>query len=237
MQSDFSNHKALLASLFSAVFLAACGGGGTSNDGAQTPTDSASSGATGKSVLADGSTDVAPLGVSSSGSSATIPQSPLLVGSSTVQNGVDTNPNGMAEAFVFTAAASGTSTALNLYLDKSNTAKVVTVGVYADAGGTPGALLSTGSTSVAIAGAWNAIAVPAVKVVAGTKYWIAVLTPLGAAGSVKVRDLVSGGAGTVASAQGTLKAMPASWSAGQQYANSPLSAYLALGQLSTAPPP
>src|SRR5579862_639515 len=108
MQSDYSHRKALLASLFSAVFLAACGGGGgNSTDDSQS--SSATPDGANKSVPADDSGEVAPLAGTGTTSS-------VLVVSSTVQNGVDTNPNGMAEAFVFTASASGTSTTLSLFL-------------------------------------------------------------------------------------------------------------------------
>ena len=226
MQSDNSHRKALLASMFSAVFLAACGGG-NSNESPNSTGSAVPDGANKSVVAGDSTTDVSPLSLSASASS-------VLVGSSTVQGGVDTNPNGMAEAFVFTASASGASNTLSLYLDKSNTATSVTVGVYADASGQPGTLLTSGVTHTASGGAWNSIAVSSINVVAGRKYWIAVLTPAGAGGTVQVRDLVSGGAGTVTSAQSTLKTLPTTWSSGTWYANSPLSAFLSV---TTTPAP
>jgi len=241
MQSDYFHRKAVLASLFSAVFLAACGGGngpGAPDEPTTSPETTVPDGTDTASVpdgadkveIADDSSDVSPLSVTATPTN-------VILGSSRVQNGVDSNPNGMAEAFVYTAAASGKVTTLNLYLDRSNTASRVAVGVYADSNGRPGAALSRGGTSTATAGTWNAIAVTNFQVTGGSKYWIAVLTPSGASGTLKIRDLASGGAATYTSVQTNLMALPMTWSSGRRYSNSPMSAYLSGSTSASTPAP
>ena len=149
----------------------------------------------------------------------------VLVGDQVVRSNVDSNPAGMAEAFQYTATASGSATRLVVYVDGGSTASQVVVGLYADAGNTPGALLAQGTIAAPVKGAWNTVTVPAAAVTAGTSYWIAVLGPTGA-GSFQFRDVPTGGRAQV-SAQSNLAALPATWSSGATYFNSPMSAYAA----------
>jgi hypothetical protein len=79
----------------------------------------------------------------------------------------------MAEAFRSVATSSGTATALNIYLDQTSTATQLIVGVYADAGGKPGALLSSGRSVTPAAGGWNAISVDPLLIRSGQAYWLA----------------------------------------------------------------
>jgi hypothetical protein len=234
MHSDISNRKALLASLFSSVFLAACGGGGGDGITPIAGTDSASVDASGK-LVTESDSAMAQAQAVRNGSTPPMSTAGVLLGSTAVQSGLDTNPAGLAEAFAFTATTSGSSSSLNIYLDKTSTARQVTVGVYTDAGGNPGKLLTTGATTKLAAGTWNAVTVPTVHITAGMRYWISVLTPVGA-GTIKFRDVASGGGGTVTSKVATLTAMPTTWSSGSSWGNSPLSAYLTVAS-GTAPAP
>ena len=233
MHSDISNRKALLASLFSSVFLAACGGGGDGSASTTSP-ESASVDTSAKLVTQSDSAMAQAQSVRN-GSTPPMSATGVLLGSTTIQAGLDTNPAGLAEAFVFTATTSGSSSTLNLYLDKTSTAQQVTVAVYADASGNPGKLLTTGATTKPVAGAWNAVTVSSVSITAGTRYWISVLTPVGA-GTIMFRDIASGGGGTVTSKQSNLAAMPSTWSSGSSWGNSPLSAYLAIASVSAPAP-
>jgi hypothetical protein len=61
-----------------------------------------------------------------------------LAGTMAVQPATDSNAAGVAEAFSVTAAASGVSQTVNVYVDATSTASRVVVGVYADAAGSPG---------------------------------------------------------------------------------------------------
>jgi hypothetical protein len=151
----------------------------------------------------------------------------LLVGNQTVQANRDSNPAGMAEAFRFTASASGTADQLSIYLDSRNNASRVVVGLYtSNASNNPGTLLAQATISSPVSGAWNTVAIPATNITAGAAYWLAVLGPEGS-GTVQFRDLASGGARTQTSSQKNLTTLPATWSPGTTYANSPVSAYAA----------
>ncbi len=148
----------------------------------------------------------------------------VLLGATSVGSLRDSNPGGLAEAFTYTASASGTANKLNIYIDNNNAASQVVVGLYSNtASNNPGTLLTSGVINNPVKGAWNAVNVPGANVTSGTKYWIAVLSPTGT-GTVRFRDVSSGSAAQV-SAQSNLTALPASWSPGINYQNSPMSAY------------
>jgi hypothetical protein len=152
----------------------------------------------------------------------------VLLGSQAIEGQTDYNAAGMAEAFQFTALAGGIVTTLVVYIDPSSTATQVVVGIYSNArDDTPNILLAQATITNPIAGAWNTVAIPAVSVTAEGKYWIAVLGPAGA-GVVRFRDAPSGGKAQT-SAQSNLSILPASWTAGATYYNSPMSAYAVQG--------
>ncbi len=79
----------------------------------------------------------------------------VLVGSQQVQSYADSNPAGMAQAFSYTASASGTTTYIELYVNTGTTATKAVLGVYSNSGGKPGSLLASGSITSPQAGAWN----------------------------------------------------------------------------------
>ena len=98
------------------------------------------------------------------------------------------------------------------------------VGLYDNnASNNPGNLLAQATIVNPVKGAWNSVSVSAASITAGAKYWIAVLGPLGS-GAVKFRDVGLGGKAQVSS-QSNLTVLPAIWSPGTTYSNSPLSAY------------
>jgi hypothetical protein len=163
--------------------------------------------------------------VSGDFSFATPPAVPItLVGDQNIEGNQDNNPAGTAEAFQYTAIASGTADKLYIYLDSNNSASKVVVGLYTDNANNPGSLLGQVTITSPVAGAWNSLALPAgASLTSGQKYWIAVLGPSGS-GTVQFRDTGSGGKAQ-ASAQTNLAALPATWSPGSNYGNSPMSAY------------
>ena len=147
----------------------------------------------------------------------------VLLGDDAVENTVDSNPKGMAEAFQATASVSGQVSYLNVYLDASSTAGQIYVGVYTDSNGHPATLLTQGSSSQPVAGAWNLLQVTAINVTAGTHYWIAILGTQ--KGTPKFRDSEAGTCKSVTSSQTTLAALPSTWTSGTVYNTCPLSAY------------
>lgn len=147
----------------------------------------------------------------------------ILIGNQTIQNIQDSNPAGMAEAFQYTATASGSVNKIYIYIDPSSAATQVNVGLYANSSNNPGSLLTQGSITNPAKGAWNAVPVTSVSVVSGARYWIAVLGPTGK-GIVWFRDVSSGGLAQTSS-QTNLAALPATWTKGNVYSMSPMSAY------------
>ncbi len=154
---------------------------------------------------------------------------PVALGSDQVQPFVDENPAGTAEAFRSVAAAGGTSTAMKVYVDASNAADRLEVGVYADDDGHPGRLLSTGSIDHPTNGDWNTAELAPTELTAGTAYWLALLGPHDT-GRLRFRDLVEGeGGATEISAQTCLDRLPDPWRSGTAFGNAPASAHLLLG--------
>jgi hypothetical protein len=133
----------------------------------------------------------------------------ILVGTTTIGANVDYNNAGQAEAFGFFANASGTVGRLSLYLDGTNGASTAMVALYDDAAGQPGSLLAYVSFNPAGMG-WRTGNVSPVPVVGGTRYWLAVMSPLGA-GNVVYRDQVMSGT-CYESNDTTLTTPPATWS-------------------------
>lgn len=148
---------------------------------------------------------------------------PQLIGTTTlVRPAIDSDAHGSAEAFRAVATASGTATTLNVYVDPSNTAARLVAGIYADNGsGHPGALLGQGTLLGApVNGAFNTILIGSSPLVAGTPYWITVLSPLGDTGTFRFDDHCCGHQASApngpseSSKLTNLTTLPASWSTG-----------------------
>jgi chitodextrinase len=157
-----------------------------------------------------------------------------LVGNAAVEANADSDAAGQAEAFQATAGSAGTATDVYVYLDTAAPSKLV-AGLYADASGHPGTLLAQGTLTAPKGAAWNDVPLasnPAVA--AGTKYWIALLSPSGS-GTVKFRDRKASGAAETSSAT-SLASLPASWQTGSRYTDGFVSAYLVAGAPDTAAP-
>jgi hypothetical protein len=132
----------------------------------------------------------------------------------------------MAEAFLNTATTSGTANKLFIYVDSTNAATQIVVGLYSNAAGdNPGTLLTQATIASPTKGAWNSVAISPTTIMAGTKYWIAILGPAGG-GKVQFRDGASGGKAQT-SAQSNLTVLPGTWTSGVTWPNSPMSAYAA----------
>jgi hypothetical protein len=108
-----------------------------------------------------------------------------LIGNASVQSGTDSNDDGVAEAFPFTASASGNATGASVFIDSDSTATGIVVGLYSDSGGAPGTLLGQGSRSSPISEGWNTLSFPGLSISVGTRYWLAIL---GTGGRLKFRD-------------------------------------------------
>lgn len=169
-----------------------------------------------------------PAGNSSSGSfTVTVnppPPSTGLVGDLTVEPSADSIPTGTAEGFPYVAQRSGPVDQLHLYLDGTSTASRVGVGLYTNTTTShPGTLLAQATITTPVAGAWNVISIPSVTVTAGTTYWIAILRPSNATGTLKFRTSFKSGSET--NSGRTLSTLPATWSPGSGYTDGPASLY------------
>jgi hypothetical protein len=150
------------------------------------------------------------------------PPPTVLLGTATLQPNRDGVGAGTASAFRTAATATGSIAKLSVYLDSANRATRLVAGVYANASGHPGRLLTQATLTSVTSGAWNALTVPKASVAAGTTYWIAVLSPSGR-GKLQIRDKFGGGRSETSS-QGALTALPQTWTTGQTWPDGPLSA-------------
>ncbi len=167
--------------------------------------------------------------------SPTQPTSPPVAGGSIAVYGppllgdADLSPHttggapGTATAFADDVSYTGTLNSLHLYVDGSSTATQAAVGIYANQHGRPGALLEQATLAGIVPGSWNDVPVPALSVTVGQSLWIAVLAPEGG-GQLTLRATLGAGS-SQSSAQRTLTALPAEWSAGPAQEASGLSAY------------
>jgi hypothetical protein len=128
----------------------------------------------------------------------------------------------MAEAFQTTASTTGTVSSISLYVDESSTGDRFAVGLYADADGHPGALLTHGAAD-AKAGDWNAVAVPDTAVTAGKRYWIALVGT--GVGQIAFRDEPDACHSETTPDGLDLEALPATWTTGNVWDDCPVSAY------------
>jgi hypothetical protein len=153
------------------------------------------------------------------------PIPPVLAGDNTIESNQDSNTAGTAEAFQFTALNSGTGTKLNVYLSGSNQATNVRVGVYTDNNNNPGTLLSQALITSPINYTWNTVTLSNTTITAGTKYWIAILSPKGK-GKVFFKDKAPGGQGSVSSSLSNLTTLPSTWITGSSWASTSISAFV-----------
>ena len=157
----------------------------------------------------------------------------VLLGDQNLANSGDSNASGVVQAFSYTAAASGTTTDIQLYVASGTTTSELFVGLYTDAGGTPASLLASGSIASPTAGAWNDVTVGSATVTAGTTYWIALL---GTGGQLSYLDTAGGSAASYVGSVSNLTSLPQTYAPGTEYDVSPASAYQ-VGVASAPPPP
>jgi hypothetical protein len=109
----------------------------------------------------------------------------VLVGDTTAYSTTDGAGAGTVEAWFYTATASGTLNRLSLCVAPGNLASQIKVGLYASNSGDtrPTTLLTSGVITSPVNG-WNTVTVPNATVTSGTKYWVAMLSPVGSGAPV-----------------------------------------------------
>ncbi len=155
-----------------------------------------------------------------------------LLGETTIESHVDSVNSGEAEAFRVQANASAFTGVAHVYIDAHNGARTLSVGLYGNEKGHPGALLSSGSIATVQNGAWDAVALTPASVTSGSTYWLAIL---GEHGTLRYRDRRGGPCPSETEAQ-RLGSLPAAWRTGSVYADCPLSGYVSAGESILGPP-
>jgi hypothetical protein len=164
------------------------------------------------------------LGASADATFATAPSGLAnLVGDDTVQTDHLTLSGGQAAAYQYYAAQSGLASVAHVYVDAGSSTPTLRVALYSDLNGTPGSILSQGSAS-SVAPGWISVNISPIALLAGNRYWVALLNPLGS-GVVNLRQSASGGS-SLSGAQTSLAAFPQPFTGGIPAAHSPLSMYV-----------
>lgn len=167
---------------------------------------------------------------------ATFAQTYRLAGTDTV-GAFSNNSAGPGEAEVYQTVAgdSGTATELWLYVTNDSTATDLALGLYADEDDAATTLLGSGRIENPQPDAWNKVEVQIPGIVAGRKYWIALLNPADGTGFLKWHAL-NGAGGTLEqeSASATLGQLPGTWVPGRDWEGGPVSAYV-VGRRADAP--
>jgi hypothetical protein len=169
---------------------------------------------------AAGNADATPATQSFTVAAAAAPQT--LVGNATVQSSANSNTAGTAEAFRTTASASGGTRSMSVYVASGNTAGTLVVGIYSDASGHPGTLLTKGTRSGLTAGAWNTLTVSAASISSAKAYWVGLL---GTGRSLQFRGGAASGCRSEGSRSSTLTTLPATWQTGATWGSCAPSAY------------
>jgi hypothetical protein len=161
----------------------------------------------------------------------------ITFGDQTVESGgPDQHPTGLAEASSYYATQSGVINTLYVWYagtQSGDDATQLIVGLYADGGGNPDALLASGTITNGGSALpilhWYSTTVPVIRITSGNIYWIAVACPIGAGThcSIQYKYIGATGAGpcspsattpcTEHSNQGNLAAMPATWTPGTMF--------------------
>lgn len=164
-----------------------------------------------------------------------------VIGTNTVGTGIDGNTPGKAQDYRATASATSAVDRLNIYLDGSNTAATVELGLYTSNSGGSSATARLGRCVITgiptNTPGWQACTITSVNIVSGTRYWVAVLHPSGASGNLQYRNKSpSTGGSTFTSSNLTLPSLPTSWTNGTNWGAQMASIYADLAQIPTPTP-
>lgn len=156
------------------------------------------------------------------------------IGSSIVGAQVGGKASGRAQSYRLTASA-GAVDRLNVYLDASNGANRVVLGLYSDrSNGQPNQLLRSCTVRPAVGGAWNRCAIPAFTPASGVAYHLVILGPDDTR-RVRYRTTTDRSTATYGSSSSSLLGLPASWSGGLDGSGNRATVYA--DKVPVAPPP
>jgi hypothetical protein len=143
---------------------------------------------------------------------------------------------GQAEAFRVWTQTSGVTDVVHMYIDPSSAVHTVAVGIYSNADGHPGSLLSRGSEPYPQAQAWGEVPVAPLRLRAGRTYWLAVL---GEGGTLRYRNRRPEPCLSDLSVRTHLRELPRRWGTGRMRARThcPIVAYVAADPVRFLTPP
>ncbi len=145
----------------------------------------------------------------------------IILGTQKLQASLDGDNSTQAEAFLVTATSTAQINSLSLFLDGSNRAATVWVGLYSNYYGHPNTLLSQVMISQPLSGKWNLVTIPSVGVTLGRRYWVALL---GLNGQIAFRDN-TGSCYSETSQQIGLTSLPSTWQTGSRWSTCVISMF------------
>ena len=134
------------------------------------------------------------------------------------------SPAGRPESFRFTDRRSGSVSSIHVFIDSRNRAKSLVAGLYANAKGHPGSLMTVGALNHPKAGAWNRLRVTSALVQPGHVYWLAVL---GRGGRLYFRAGRNGRCSAEMARQTRMHSLRSSWTGRPAHSLCRISAYAA----------
>ena len=117
---------------------------------------------------------------------------------------------GQLKAFQFAAQASGLATLVPVYVDAATSATSLSVGLYTDRAGRPGALLAQAMIPRLTPGGWNLASLRPTNLVHGATYWLVVLNPTGGSGTLVIRG-ANGPGSSLLSGPRIHTSLPVNW--------------------------
>jgi hypothetical protein len=148
----------------------------------------------------------------------------MLLGYDAVGPAHDSMPAGQPASFRFTGRRSGSVSSIHIYLDARNRATSLIAGLYSNANGDPGALLTAGALHHPKAGAWNSLRLRSTSVQSRHIYWLAVL---GLGGRLYFRAGRNGRCAAQRARQTKMRSLAFSWTGRPDHSPCRISAYAA----------
>ena len=141
----------------------------------------------------------------------------MLAGTDAIGTHTSKAAPGRAQVYETTATRTGTASALRLNVDTDQRRRTGSCSASTrTAAGSQAGCSAQGRSTRPTAGAWNSVPLAAgVSLTSGNRYWIAVLNPRGATGTLVWRDRAGRGGASRTAASATLSALPATWSTGR----------------------
>lgn len=150
----------------------------------------------------------------------------MLLGYDAVGSASASTPAGRPESFRFTGRRSGSVSAIHVFIDSRNRAKSLVAGLYSNAGGHPGSLLTVGALNHPKAGAWNSLRVRSASARSGHIYWLAVL---GRGGRLYFRAATTNRCSAQTARQTRMHSLRSAWTGRPDHSLCGISAYAARG--------